>query len=136
MRALVASCFILLLLAACGSPDYLLVQGPAGPKGDVGAIGATGATGSDGAQGATGPTGNSGTDGQDATPVTVVKLCPQTASYPSVFVEYAICLGGQLYAVYSENNGFLALIPPGAYHSEGHGSSCNFTVGAGCVVSY
>lgn len=66
--------------------------------------------------------------------VVPVKLCPGTPSYPSVFVEYALCIESQLYGVYSANDGFLALLPPGNYASNAIGSSCNFTVALNCVV--
>lgn len=86
----------------------------------------------DGVTGAVGPQGPAGTN---ATPVTMVKLCNDTATYPTVFVEYGMCLGGKLYAVYSQNGGFLAYLPNGTYHSNAIGSSCNLTVN-GCTVSH
>lgn len=81
-----------------------------------------------------GPVGPAGTDGKDATPVTLVPLCPGIPTYPTVFVEYGLCLGNQLWAVYSANGGFLALLPDGAYQSNGIGSQCNFTI-TGCTVT-
>lgn len=142
---------LLLFLIACGR--VTTVPGPPG---------ATGPTGSNGDTGATGPTGDSGTDGQpcvstpvhsgvvincpdgssttvlngtDATPVTSIQLCPGVPSYPSTFIEYALCIGDTLYAVYSTHGGFLALIPPGTYSSDGVGSRCNFEVLPHCVVT-
>lgn len=110
---------ILMLITGC-SPD----------KGDTGEPGQTVV----GPVGPPGAPGNDGKDGQDANPVTMLQLCPGTTTYPSVFVEYAICLQNQLYAVYSTHGGFLALLPPGAYHSNAVGSSCNFTVIPGCGI--
>lgn len=92
-----------------------------------------------GAVGTPGQNGNDGSDGQDgvdATPVTIVTLCPGVTSYPGVFVEVAVCLQGNLYAVYSVPNAFLTYIPPGNYTSNGIGSSCNLTVHPNCVVTH
>lgn len=91
--------------------------------------------GTPGITGATGGQGANGHDGEDATPVTVVQLCPGHSTYPSVFLEYAICLQGQLYGVYSSNGGFLALLPPGTYSSNAIGSACTLTIGTNCEVS-
>jgi hypothetical protein len=100
-----------------------------------GSTGQTGATGATGSQGATGATGQNGSNGTNATLVTVVQFCENTTVYPSTFSEVGVCLGGQLYAVYSLNDGFLSLIPPGAYSSDGVNSSCTFTVGTNCTIS-
>ncbi len=110
--------------------------GPKGDRGDAGNDGINGSIGSTGPTGSVGATGPSGSDGQDATPVTVVKLCPETPSYPSVFVEYAVCTGGNLYAVYNPSSGrdFFTLLPPGNYNSVAVGSICSFTVLSNCVV--
>lgn len=96
------------------------VVGPAGPQGDPG---------QDGRDGAVGP---AGADGRIAT---VVPLCPGVSSYPGVFVEVALLINGSLYAVYSANDGFLTLIPPGDYHSNAIGSACNFHVNADATVT-
>ncbi len=88
-----------------------------------GATGATGATGSTGATGATGAAGSPGTL------VSVVQFCPGATNYASEFNEVGVCLGGNLYAVYSLNDGFMSEIPPGEYSSDGVNASCNFTVG-------
>lgn len=130
----------------------LVLTGCCGPQGDPGPAGSTGATGSVGAQGPqgntgdtgaqgiqgpagpTGATGLQGAPGLDATPVTLIKLCSDTPSYPSTFVEYGVCVGGNLYGVYSANGGFLTLLPPGSYSSNAINSSCSFTVSANCVV--
>jgi len=107
-----------LTLSACGK------QGPQGSQGLIGP------------QGLTGSTGAAGAPGTNATPVTVVQLCSGCApAYPSTFAESAVCLQGQLYGVYSANGGFLALLPPGAYSSDGINCSCSFTISAGCKVS-
>ncbi len=66
----------------------------------------------------------------------MIRLCPDAPSYPSVFVEYAICVQDQLYGVYSANGGFLSLLPPGAYYSNAIGSACDLTVGPHCAVSH
>lgn len=116
-----------LLLTACGQMK--------GEKGDTGFNGLDGAPGIQGATGATGPQGDRGPAGVDATPVTMIKLCPGTPSYPTTFIEYAFCIDSQLYATYSANSGFTTLLPPGRYTSNGINSRCDFTVGANCEVS-
>jgi hypothetical protein len=84
----------------------------------------------DGAPGAVGP------QGTEAVSPYVVQFCPGvTAQYPSVFPESGICLSGQIWAVYSTNDGYGTLIPPGVYESTAVGSSCTFTVGPNCEVS-
>lgn len=124
MRTL-KSLLLILALSSC-APDP--ITGPIGPKGDSikGDTGGRGPTGSDGAP---------GRDGIDATPVTIVRLCPATTVYPSTFTEIAFCIGGKLYATYSQNGGFSTEIPPGTYSSNGINSSCAFTVGANCEVT-
>jgi hypothetical protein len=105
----------LLCLTACGKDGKPGATGPQGPKGD---------------------TGPSGMDGSPGSVNNFIKLCPETPSYPSVFVEYAVCVNDSLYAVYSANGGFLTLLPPGTYNSNGIGSSCNFIVREHCQVSH
>lgn len=107
--------YINVSLTGCGKP------GPQGSTGETGAVG---------------PSGLQGTPGADATPSYMVKLCPGASSYPTVFIEYAICVQGELYGVYSSNGGFLALLPPGNYSSNAIGSACNLTVGPNCAVSH
>lgn len=85
--------------------------------------------------GVNGNNGTNGSNGVNATPVTVVKLCPGNISYPSVFIETALCLNNTLYGVYSVNGGFLTELSPGQYSSDGVGSSCTFTVGANCTIT-
>lgn len=112
------SILVALQLMACGQNHYEYFVGE---KGETGAQG---------------PAGADGKDGVDATPVTVVKLCNGTTTYPTTFVEVAFCVGGKLYGTYSSNGGFSTELPPGAYSSNAIGSSCNFTVGPNCTVSH
>lgn len=75
-------------------------------------------------------------NGANSTPITVVQLCAGiTPSYPSTFPEVALCLNNQLYGVYSTNGGFLSLLTPGSYSSDGVNASCTLTVGPNCAVS-
>lgn len=81
-----------------------------------------------------------GTDGLVGAPgmatlVAPIKLCPGDTVYPSVFVEYALCIEDNLYGVYSANNGFLTVLQPGNYSSNAIHSSCNFTVAPHCMVT-
>lgn len=108
----------------------------AGRQGDQGYQGIQGNTGIQGLEGQQGTPGTNGTDGTNATPVTVVNFCPGVTTYPTTFLEVGFCINNQLYAVYSENNGFLVLVPPGVYRSNAHGNSCNFTVYTNCVVTH
>lgn len=134
----------ILILASVGC------TGPRGSKGVAGAIGGgctvTAVSGgslitcADGtssfvSNGSDGQDGEDGEDGTDAT-IGVVSLCNKPTSYPLVFTEVAFCIGSNLYAVYSQNDGFLTLVPPGNYSSNGHNSSCTFTVQPNCVVSH
>ena len=89
--------------------------------------GSAGTAGADGAQGAAGAPG---------TVITPIQFCPGfKQSYPNTFSESAICVGGNLYGVYSLNGGFLAELPPGEYSSDGVNASCNFSIGPDCKVS-
>jgi hypothetical protein len=81
-----------------------------------------------------GPTGPQGAPGTDLTPINVVQFCPGTTNYANEFNEVGYCIAGNLYAVYSANDGFMSEIPPGNYTSDGIGSSCNFTVLANCGI--
>lgn len=92
-----------------------------GPRGDQGSVGLPG-------QSIVGPAGADGTE------ITLVKLCPESPSY-GTFVEYAECINGQLWGIYSQNGGFLTLLSDGNYTSNGIGSSCNLTV-RGCMVTH
>lgn len=79
--------------------------------------------------------GQDGVAGSPGTVVTPVQFCPGTPVYPSTFIENGFCIEGQLYAVYSANGGFMVLLTPGEYSSNGINASCSFTVGANCAVS-
>lgn len=129
--------FMMFGMVGCGLRDGQAgLNGAPGVKGDTGAVGATGPQGVPGPAGANGSNGTNGTNGADASPVTIVPFCPGfTATYPSVFPEYGICLQNQLYGVYSANGGFMALLPPGTYSSNGINASCTFTIGANCQVT-
>jgi hypothetical protein len=78
-----------------------------------------------------------GMNGANATPVTVVQFCPASfvPTYPSTFPEVGFVINGQIYAVYSLNNGFLTLLTPGNYSSDGVNASCNFVVNSDGTVS-
>jgi hypothetical protein len=95
---------------------------------------------SNGRPGFNGADGRDGVDGQDGAPgapgtlSTIVNLCDGETTYPSKFVEVAVCFNNELYAVYSTNGGFFTKIPPGAYSSNAVGSKCDFTVLPGCEV--
>lgn len=122
---LAATIAFILLTTGCGNSGYVLVKGDTGEKGDPGQVGGTGPAG---------PQGAPGSPGLNATPVTMIKLCPGVTTYPTVFVEYAFCIGGSLYATYSANDGFTTILPPGRYSSNAIGSSCNFIVTSGCNI--
>jgi hypothetical protein len=77
-----------------------------------------------------------GPAGSNGTVITTVQFCPGTSSYPSTFPELGLCINNNLYAVYSANDGFLTLIPPGSYNSNAIGSSCTFTVLPNCSISH
>jgi len=127
---------ILLMIVAC--------RGPRGDHGDLGSTGAQGPTGSNGSngvdgsqgpQGIQGPAGVNGLNGADGTQITVIQFCPGVIpSYPSTFPEVGLCINRSVYAVYSANDGFLTLIPPGTYNSNAVGSACNFMVLPNCEV--
>lgn len=64
-----------------------------------------------------------------------VQFCANSIpSYPTTFPEIGFCIDNNLYAVYSANGGFLVLVTPGTYSSNGINSSCTFTVLSGCVI--
>lgn len=135
--------FVILTVTGCGNGVGFVEQGdpgPAGSPGPVGSPGPQGAPGTDGTNGqngAQGPQGNPGAPGTPGTVVTPIQLCPASfvPTYPSTFPEYALCINNQLYGVYSANDGFLALLPPGQYHSNGINASCTFTIEPNCVIS-
>jgi len=121
----------------CPSGGIVIVVDNGTPQaicnGIAGAVGQTGATGPQGPQGNPGP---QGTPGVDITPITWVQFCAPTTAYPNTFSEGGFCIAGNLYAVYSINGGFMTLIPPGVYSSNGVNSTCTFTVQANCVVTH
>lgn len=88
-------------------------------------------SGARGPQGATGARGPAGVDGSS---ITVVPLCPGVTSYPSTYVELALCIDSRLYAIYSSHGGLLVELVPGAYSSNAINSACNLTVAANCQV--
>ena len=107
----------------CAKP----IAGAPGSKGDKGDVGNTGSKGDQ---------GNAGPAGADGTSIVAIPFCPGYAPvYPSVFPEVGLCINDSLFAVYSANGGFLALIPPGRYSSAGIGSACDFTVGPHCTIN-
>lgn len=108
-----------------------LMSACAGPKGDTGEQGPQGPSG---APGAVGATGNTGPAGQNGSTITLVQLCPGTPTYPTTFIEFAFCVNNNLYAVYSANDGFETILPPGEYESNGIGSRCDFQVISGCQI--
>lgn len=113
-----------------------------GPRGDEGSNGQTvvGPTGPQGIQGLPGlvgpmgPAGLNGSNGSDAS-IGIVQLCPGVSNY-GTFVEIALRINGDLYAVYSANGGFMTYLAPGNYTSNGIGAACNLTVNADGTVSY
>lgn len=106
----------------CGANDG--ATGPQGPQGIAGLS-------------VVGPIGPSGPAGANGTQISFVNLCPGTTTYPSQFVEVAICVNGQdLYGVYSANNGFLTFFPQGAYTSNAIGAACNLVIGPNCTVTH
>lgn len=110
------------------SSSNVVCNGSVGPQGVAGPTGLTGSVGATGSQGAPGINAN----------LSVVQFCPSSfvPSYPSTFPEIGLCLNNVLYGVYSANDGFLAMLPPGEYSSDGINASCTFTIGADCKVSY
>lgn len=154
MKSFILASIIVVAFSACAAKE-----GPMGPQGSVGATGPTGATGAAGVgcvateidPSPAAPNGGAritcgdtsavvlnGVNGAPGTVVEAIKLCPQAPSYPTVFVEYALCVDNDLYAVYNPSSGrdFLSFIPPGAYNSTAVGSACNFTVSGGCQISH
>lgn len=91
--------------------------------------------GTDGGPGAEGPRGQTGATGAAGTQVGIVQFCPGGGTnYPVTFPEVGFCINGNIYAVYSANDGFLTEVTPGAYSSNAVGSACNFTLLANCQV--
>lgn len=124
------------LISCTDGSSTVVSNGADGSNGTDGNDGADGHNGTNGINGIDGHNGTDGTPGINATPITVVNFCPGVTTYPSTFVEVGFCISNQLYAVYSENNGFMVLVPPGNYSSNAHGSSCTFTVLPNCIVGH
>lgn len=111
-------------------------DGHDGSNGLNGSNGTNGTNGQDGTNGTNGSNGTNGTNGTDGTLITIVQLCTSPTVYPTTFTEVAFCIDHNLYAVYSENNGFLSIIPPGNYSSVGHNSTCSVTILPNCAISH
>lgn len=135
--------YSVLLLSACGQQG---VQGNTGPQGSPG--NSNGCTIASLLVSNEAPNGGSiidcgdtssiilnGSNGSPGTVVAPVQFCPGVPSYPSTFPEVGFIINGSIYAVYSTNGGFMTLIPPGYYSSDGVGSSCNFTVNADNTIT-
>lgn len=116
-------------LVACRGPEGIQGDTVAGPKGSIGL------TGGNGPVGLPGTSGLNGSNGTDATILTVQFCQGITPAYPSTFPELGFCISNQLYGVYSANDGFMVLLPPGTYTSNGLNATCTFTVGENCQVS-
>jgi hypothetical protein len=91
----------------------------------------------DGASGQDGINGTSGSDGQDGTLVVPVQFCAASfvPSYPDTFPELGFCINNEMYGVYSTHGGFMVLLTPGQYNSNGVEASCTFTLNANCQVT-
>lgn len=87
-----------------------------------------------GPQGNQGPAGQTGPAGSDLNPIRIVQFCLGSTQYPTTFAEVGFCINNEVWAVYSANSGFLTLVPPGLYNSNGINSSCNFEVKTNCVI--
>lgn len=118
IKQIVIGLILGVMVSGCGRDGAQGIQGSAGSNGQtiVGAAGAQGVPGTPG------------------TSITVIKFCPGATVYPSKFVEVGFCIGGKLYAVYSQNGGFESEIPPGSYGSNGINASCNFSVLPSCGI--
>lgn len=122
-------------LVQCGVYQAYIANGAQGATGNSGTNGQDGV----GLVGPAGPQGDAGVDGQDGidtTPIIVVNLCPGVTTYPSIFIETALCISGNLYGVYSANGGFLTYLAPGNWSSNAIGSACSLTIGPNCTVSH
>ena len=98
--------------------------------------GSNGAQGPQGETGAAGPQGPQGTSGNPGTTIAIITFCQGvTPQYPGIFPEVGFCINGNIYAVYSANDGFLAEIEPGVYQSDAISSVCTFRVLPNCQVT-
>lgn len=144
MYKILLTLFVASILMACGQGPTGLTgaTGPAGPQG--GSCSAAIVSPSN-----TAPNGGSliqcadgtqslilnGIPGTPGTVIAPIQFCKNpVTSYPTTFVEIGFCISGEIYAVYSANDGFLSPIPNGNYTSDGINASCNFTV-TGCTIS-
>lgn len=112
--------------ATAAMPQQCLNGGTVLTIGTSTAIVCNGQTGAQGVRGAAGAAG---------TVITPVSFCGGPSVYPSTFPEYGLLINGQMYGVYSANDGFLALLPPGTYSSNAIGSSCSFVINPNGTVS-
>lgn len=76
-----------------------------------------------------------GVNGTSGTIVSPLQFCPGVTVYPSVFIEVGFIINGSVYAVYSANNGFMTVIPPGRYTSNAIGSRCDFTLNSDNTIT-
>lgn len=129
LLGVLAYVFVITGCSPVGS-DVEYVQGPKGDPGLTGPAGADGLT-------VVGPVGPAGLDGKNGTnaSIGIIPLCLGVSTH-STFVEVALCINKDLYAVYSANGGFMTYLAPGAYSSDGIGAACNLTVHANCVVTH
>lgn len=89
-----------------------------------------------GKQGNNGSNGAQGLPGAPGTTITMQQLCGSCVpTYPTIFPEWVVCANNQLYGVYSANDGFWSLLPPGTYSSNGINCSCTVVLGPNCEIS-
>lgn len=142
---------------AQGAPGQAGQEGPSGAPGSSGSPGegctstpvaATGVEGSIDQYGglmvtcangsnyiSNGAPGENGEAGTPGTTIKAIQFCPNvTPEYPSSFPESGLCIGGNMWGVFSENGGFWAELPPGEYSSDGINASCTFTIEPNCVI--
>ena len=86
-----------------------------------------------GPQGGQGLQGTAGTNAPLGMPIQLCSACKP--SYPNTFPESALCIDNNLYGVYSANDGFLSVLPPGAYSSDGINCKCTFTIEPNCIIT-
>lgn len=134
MRIIILA-YILLITACVGFQGPAGVRGPSGTTGDQGPKGDPGNSVT-GPTGPVGAPGSPGLNGSDGTQITMINFCPDTTVYPNVFAEIGFCIDDQIYAVYSTNDGFLTLVPPGTYYSNGVNSTCTFTILPNCNITH
>ncbi len=127
----------LILLSGCGQYGTNGHDGTNGTSCTVSSVGVSSASPDGGSLITCGSTSSlllNGSNGSAGTVIEPIQFCSNATSYPNTFSEIGFCIGGNLYAVYSANDGFLSAIPNGNYTSNGINSSCNFTV-TGCSVT-